>query len=137
MQILHSEPTQPHERLGEISLQPQGNPAVSEMKAKLREAAAKIGVDAAVIVTYTTRPMGSYAMGLKEVRGRRRGHRSPLTDATMFGKVYGPNGRPFYYRRYVSLNVPLRMNPGPEPVERQYLNSITSLHHRTFRNDGK
>jgi hypothetical protein len=63
VQILHTEPTQPHERLGEIALQPQGNPPVSEMEAKLREAAARMGADAAVIVADTTMLMGSYVTG--------------------------------------------------------------------------
>ncbi len=63
VQILRTEPTRPHERLGEISLQPEGNPPVLEMEAKLREAAAKMGADAAVIVADKTRYMGSYETG--------------------------------------------------------------------------
>ncbi len=63
VQILHAPPKQPHERLGEISLEPQGNPATAEMEAKLREAAAKMGADAAVIVADTTRLMGAYETG--------------------------------------------------------------------------
>ncbi|OPY75852.1 MAG: hypothetical protein A4E65_03395 [Syntrophorhabdus sp. PtaU1.Bin153] len=63
VQILHSEPTTPHKRLGEISLEPQGNPTVPEMEAKLRQAAADMGADAAVIVADTTKLMGSYVSG--------------------------------------------------------------------------
>ena len=63
VQILHAPPTQPHERLGEISLQPQGNPPVQEMEAKLRQAAAKMGADAAVIVADRMRYMGAYETG--------------------------------------------------------------------------
>ena len=63
VQILHAPPTQPHERLGEISLQPEGNPPVQEMEAKLREAAAKMGADAAVIVADKMRYMGAFETG--------------------------------------------------------------------------
>lgn len=63
VQILRSEPTTQHERIGEISLEPQGNPTISEMEAKLREAAANMGADAVVLVADTTRLMGSYASG--------------------------------------------------------------------------
>jgi len=62
-QILHAPPTQPHERLGEISLQPQGNPPVQEMEAKLRQAAAKMGADAAVIVADRMQYMGAFVTG--------------------------------------------------------------------------
>jgi hypothetical protein len=63
VQILHSPPTRPHERLGEISLEPQGNPTVAEMEAKLRLAAASMGADAAVIVADRMMFMGSYETG--------------------------------------------------------------------------
>jgi hypothetical protein len=63
VQILHAPPAKPHERLGEISLEPEGNPSVSEMEAKLRQAAAKIGADAAVIVADQMRIMGAYETG--------------------------------------------------------------------------
>lgn len=63
VQILRSEPTTQHERIGEISLEPQGNPTIQEMEAKLRETAANMGADAAVIVADTTRLMGSYVSG--------------------------------------------------------------------------
>ncbi len=63
VQILHAEPKAPHERLGEISLEPQGHPTVADMEAKLRQAAANMGADAAVIVADQTRLMGSYVSG--------------------------------------------------------------------------
>ena len=63
VQILHAPPTQPHERLGEISLEPQGNPPVQEMEAKLRQAAAVMGADAAVIVADRTQYMGAFVSG--------------------------------------------------------------------------
>jgi len=63
VQILHAPPTQPHERLGEISLEPQGNPPVQEMEAKLRQAAAVMGADAAVMVADRTQYMGAFVSG--------------------------------------------------------------------------
>ncbi len=63
VQILHSEPQRPHERLGEITLEPQGSSPVTEMEDKLRQAAARIGADAAVIVADRTTLMGTYATG--------------------------------------------------------------------------
>jgi hypothetical protein len=63
VQILHSPPNRPHERLGEISLQPEGNPPVSAMEAKLRQAAAKMGADAAVIVADRMQYMGAFVTG--------------------------------------------------------------------------
>jgi hypothetical protein len=63
VRILHAEPELPHVRLGEVSLEPQGNPPVAEMEAKLRQAAARMGADAAVIVADGTRLMGSYVTG--------------------------------------------------------------------------
>lgn len=63
VEILHSEPARPHDRLGEISLEPEGNPPVAEMEAKLKQAAAKMGADAAVIVADTMRLMGGYLSG--------------------------------------------------------------------------
>ena len=61
--ILRSAPERPHERLGEVILEPQGDPPVAEMEAKLRQGAAKLGADAVVIVADKTRLMGSYLSG--------------------------------------------------------------------------
>jgi hypothetical protein len=63
VEILRSEPLRLNERLGEITLEPQGNPTVQEMEAKLRQAAAKMGADAVVIVADRTMLMGGVAMG--------------------------------------------------------------------------
>jgi hypothetical protein len=63
IEILHSEPQRPHERLGEVILEPEGNPSVTEMEAKMRQGAAKLGADAVVIVADKTRLMGSYLSG--------------------------------------------------------------------------
>ena len=45
---------------GRNLLEPQGNPTVAEMEAKLRQAAASMGADAAVIVADQMMFMGSY-----------------------------------------------------------------------------
>jgi hypothetical protein len=52
VQILHTEPTRPHERLGEIAVVLQPNLAVfmAEIDEQLRREAAKLGADAAVFV---------------------------------------------------------------------------------------
>ena len=63
VQILHAPPSRPHERLGEVSLEPVGNPGVADMEAKLRTAAAAMGADAAVIVADRMMYMGSYVTG--------------------------------------------------------------------------
>ena len=41
----------PHERRGEISLEPAGNLTVADKEGKLKAAAASMGADAAVIAT--------------------------------------------------------------------------------------
>ena len=63
VEILRTEPLQPHDRLGEIYLEPTGNPSVTEMEQKLREAAAKMGADAAVLVADRTMRMGATVTG--------------------------------------------------------------------------
>ena len=63
VQILQTQPTQPHIRLGEITLQPQGNPTKVEMEEKLRVAASKMGANAVVIVADQTMVFGATVMG--------------------------------------------------------------------------
>jgi hypothetical protein len=63
IEILRSEPQRPHERLGEVILEPQGNPSVAEMEAKMRQEAAKLGANAVIIVADETRLMGTYRSG--------------------------------------------------------------------------
>ena len=55
VQILRRPPARPHLKLGEISAVPRssGTP-VAEVEARLREAAAKLGADAVVLVMETT-----------------------------------------------------------------------------------
>jgi hypothetical protein len=63
VQVLQTQPTAPHVRLGEITLQPQGNPTKAQMEAKLRLAASKMGANAVVIVADQTMVFGATVMG--------------------------------------------------------------------------
>jgi hypothetical protein len=63
IEILHVEPLRPHQRLGEIILQPSGGPPVTEMENKLRDAAAKLGANAVVLVADRTERMGAIITG--------------------------------------------------------------------------
>jgi hypothetical protein len=50
VQILRSDPDHPYQKLGEIYLQPKGNPSQKEILDKFRKAAAKMGADAVILV---------------------------------------------------------------------------------------
>jgi len=63
VEILRTVPTRPNVRLGEISLEPQDHPPVSELDEKLRVAAAKMGANAAVIVANKTEIVGAWVTG--------------------------------------------------------------------------
>ncbi len=63
VEILRTEPLRPHERLGEITLQPQGDPPVAKIEQKMQEATAKMGANAAVIVVDRTMRMGAIVTG--------------------------------------------------------------------------
>ena len=63
VQILQTQPTAPHVRLGEITLQPQGHPTKEEMEQKLRLAGARMGANAVVIVADRTMVFGAVVMG--------------------------------------------------------------------------
>jgi hypothetical protein len=63
IQVLQTQPTAPHVRLGEITLQPQGNPTKLDMEQKLRVAASKMGANAVVIVADQTMVFGATVMG--------------------------------------------------------------------------
>ncbi len=63
VEILRTEPLRPHERLGEVTLQPQGDPPVAKIEMKMQEAAAKMGANAAVIVVDRTMRMGAIVTG--------------------------------------------------------------------------
>jgi hypothetical protein len=55
VEILGKEPQRPKERLGEIFLDVEGNPSRDTIEAKLKEAVAELGGDAAFIVVDQTR----------------------------------------------------------------------------------
>ena len=57
------EPRRPHEKLGEVYLEPSGNPAVAEMEQAIRTEAAKLGADAAVLVYDRTKRIGTVYQG--------------------------------------------------------------------------
>src|SRR3989442_14192214 len=60
VQILQvTAPTAPHIRLGEITLQPSGNPTKEMIQTKLRTAAAAWGANAVVIVADGTQVLGA------------------------------------------------------------------------------
>ncbi len=57
--ILHQEPSRPHAAITEIYAEPQGTPKASAIADKLREAGAKLGADAVVIVADRQLVMGA------------------------------------------------------------------------------
>jgi hypothetical protein len=63
IQVLQTQSTAPHVRLGEITLQPQGNPTKPQMEDKLRLAASRMGANAVVIVADQTMVFGATVMG--------------------------------------------------------------------------
>jgi hypothetical protein len=50
VEILRSEPTRAHERLGEVFAEPSGEPTVAQYEQALRAGAAKMGANAVVVV---------------------------------------------------------------------------------------
>jgi hypothetical protein len=65
VQILRTEPTVPHDRLGEIVVDASTDPAppVTEIERKLVEAAAKMGANAVVVVLDRVQPVAAYVTG--------------------------------------------------------------------------
>jgi hypothetical protein len=65
VEILRTEPTRPHERLGEIMLDASTDPAppVADVEARLRKEAARIGADAVVVVLDRIQPVGVFVTG--------------------------------------------------------------------------
>ena len=59
VQILHSQPSAPHVRLGEITIKPQSSPNAAEIEAKFQGAAARMGANAVAIVSDQTRALGT------------------------------------------------------------------------------
>ena len=77
--LLRTEPTRPHDRLGEVLVEASTDPAppIEEVEKRLREQAAKIGADAVVIVLDRIQPTGMYVTGgwwnqsLEAISGRK------------------------------------------------------------------
>jgi hypothetical protein len=63
VQIVRQPPTAPNIRLGEITVEPQGNPTKEAIEAKLQKAAAAMGANAVVIVADRTMITGATVMG--------------------------------------------------------------------------
>jgi hypothetical protein len=64
VQILRTEPTQQHVRLGEITAEPSSTKTPTpEIETKLQQAAAKMGANALVIVVDQTQATGAVVMG--------------------------------------------------------------------------
>jgi hypothetical protein len=63
IQILQTQPALAHVRLGQITLQPQGNATKVDLEQKLRLAASKMGASAVVIVADQTMVFGTTVMG--------------------------------------------------------------------------
>jgi hypothetical protein len=65
VEIVRTEPTRPHERLGEIMVEASTNPPppITEVEDKLRMEASKLGADAVVVVVDRIQPVGAYVSG--------------------------------------------------------------------------
>jgi hypothetical protein len=63
VQILRAPPTAAHIRIGELTVEPQGNPTVQQIETKMQQAAAKLGANAVVIVADRTMVMGAIVTG--------------------------------------------------------------------------
>jgi hypothetical protein len=61
--ILRTPPTRPNLRLGEITVEPQNNTSVQTIEGKFRDAAARMGANAVVIVADRTELMGMQETG--------------------------------------------------------------------------
>ncbi len=63
VEILRRVPKRPQEKLGEVYLEPSGNPSVGELEQALRGEAAKLGADAAVVVYDRYKRVGTVIQG--------------------------------------------------------------------------
>jgi len=63
VQILRTPPARPNLRLGEITVEPKNNTSVQTIEEKFRDAAAKMGANAVVIVADRTEVMGIQETG--------------------------------------------------------------------------
>ena len=64
VQILRTEPTQPHVQLGQVQAEPSSSSVSNaEIEQALQKVAAKMGADAVVVVQDTTQVTGAYVTG--------------------------------------------------------------------------
>jgi hypothetical protein len=65
VEILRTQPTRPHDRLGEIMVDASTDPPppIDKVEARLRDEAAKLGADAVVVVYDRVQPVGAYVTG--------------------------------------------------------------------------
>ena len=63
VEVLRSEPVRPLTRLGEVFVEPSGNPTVAQYEQALREAGAKMGADAVVVVFDRMQVLGTTVSG--------------------------------------------------------------------------
>ena len=68
VEILRKEPKRPLERLGEIILEPSGNPDLAKIEQALRVEAAKLGANAVVVVRDGSRRVGAWVDGWRWMR---------------------------------------------------------------------
>ncbi|KJH76748.1 MULTISPECIES: hypothetical protein [unclassified Pseudomonas] len=79
VQVLRTEPTRPHVRLGEIMIDASVDPAppITQVEQKLREQAATLGANAAVVVYDNIQPVAAYVSGplwsrdIETIQGRK------------------------------------------------------------------
>ena len=58
IEVLRTAPMRPHDQLGEVFVEPEGNASVSAIEAGLQKGAAPLGADAVVIVSDRTGQIG-------------------------------------------------------------------------------
>jgi hypothetical protein len=63
VQILHRPPEQAHWVLGQVTVEPQGDPSQDQIEAKIREETANLGGNAAVIVADRLQRVGAVWTG--------------------------------------------------------------------------
>ena len=63
VEILRAEPARPHHRLGEVFVEPSGDPTVAQYEQALREGGASMGADAVVVVYDRLQVVGTMVTG--------------------------------------------------------------------------
>jgi hypothetical protein len=80
IEILRTAPTKPHLRLGEINVEPKSNTTVQTIEQKFRQAAAKMGANAVVIIADRTE-----LMGMQETGSWYNAEMTPITGRVIVG----------------------------------------------------